>query len=123
MSSYGALIAEQHANDLNEFRKYISSRGKLTKHAVVRAQQRGIPHEVIDLILNYADEDKDVGSGCYSVWLSRPRLADRALRSQLGSSLDRAAGIILVIAGDTGEVVTTLHDDGGKRGRRYRRSH
>ena len=32
MSSYGALFAEQDANDLNEFQKYTSSLGKLTNH-------------------------------------------------------------------------------------------
>jgi hypothetical protein len=113
-------IGFEYCND-SKLQAKINSETKFTKHATIRIQQRGVSYEVIGVILDYADLDNDIGSGCYSIWISKRRLRDRALRSKLGSALDRAAGITLVISGDSGEVVTVMHDHGGKRGRRYRR--
>lgn len=93
----------------------------LSQHASVRAKQRGVPHVLIEALLVHADIDLPVGSGCTAFRLSRRRLQDRELRRQLGSTLDRLAGLALVCADETGEVVTVLHDHGGAEGRRYRR--
>lgn len=96
---------------------------ELSQHAAVRAQQRGVPHAVIDLVLDHADVSIPVGSGCSALRLSKRRLAGRDLRRELRSALDRAAGITLIMSDDTGEIVTVLHDHGGREGRRYRRVH
>lgn len=123
------MSSQQKIRSTNNKQEYNTSKNqakapfdtKLSKHAAIRSQQRGVSYEIISVILDHADSDNNVGSGCYSIWLSKCRLRDRALRSKLGSALDRAAGITLVISGDSGEVVTVMHDHGGKRGRRYRR--
>lgn len=96
---------------------------ELSQHAWLRAQQRGVPHAVIDMVLDHADVCVSVGSGCTALRLSKRRLSDQDLRQDLQSDLDRAARITVVLSDDTGEVVTVMHDHGGREGRRYRRSH
>ena len=96
---------------------------ELSQHASIRAQQRGVPHTVIDLVLDHADVSVPVGSGCTALRLSKRRLSDRDLRRDLSSDLDRAARVTLILSDDTGEIVTVLHDHGGRGGRRYRRAH
>jgi hypothetical protein len=95
----------------------------LTGHAEARANQRGVPLDVIEAILDHADMDVPVGGGCTALRLSKRRLKDATLRKRLGSQLDRLAGIAVICADDTGDVVTVLHDRGGAEGRRYRRLH
>ena len=94
----------------------------LTRHAVVRASQRGVPHGLIDALITHADMEVPVGGGCTALSLTRRRLGDRGLRASLGADLDRLAGLSAVLADDTGEVITVLHDHGGRRSRRYQRS-
>jgi hypothetical protein len=93
----------------------------LTRHASVRAQQRGVPHRVINALATWADVEIPVGGGCVALSLSRRQMSDRGLRASLGAELDRLAGVALV-ADETGAVVTVLHDCGGAGGRRYRRA-
>ena len=95
------MSSQQKIRSTNNKQEYNTSKNqanapfdtKLSKHAAIRSQQRGVSYEIISVILDHADSDNNVGSGCYSIWLSKRRLRDRALRSKLGSALDRAAGI------------------------------
>lgn len=95
----------------------------LTRHASLRANQRGVTHDMLDALIAYADFEASVGSGCSVLRVSRERLKDRDLRASLGASADRLAGLAVILADDTGEIVTVLHDRGNADGRRYRRSH
>ena len=95
----------------------------LTQHAALRAQQRGVPHAVIAMILDHADVSTPVGSGCSALRLSKERLHDRALRAAFRSGLDRAANVTLLVDDSTSDIVTVLHDRGGREARRYRRAH
>lgn len=36
----------------------------LSNHAAVRTQQRGVPHQLIDALMSYADFEAPVGGGC-----------------------------------------------------------
>jgi hypothetical protein len=95
----------------------------MTRHASIRANQRGVTHDMLDALIAYADFEASVGGGCTVLRLSRDRLEDRDLRASLGSSADRLASLAVVLADDTGQIVTVLHDHGSAEGRRYRRAH
>jgi hypothetical protein len=95
----------------------------LSRHATVRANQRGVTHEMLDALIAYADFEAPVGSGCTVLRFSRERLMDRDLRASLGTTIDRLQSLAVILADDTGEVVTVLHDHGRAEGRRYRRAH
>ncbi len=96
---------------------------ELSCHAINRAQQRGVPHATIELILDHADIVIPVGAGCSALRVSRRQILDQSLRGELRGCVDRLAHIAVVRSDHTGEIVTVLHDRGGRRGRRYRRPH
>ncbi len=83
----------------------------LTRHATLRAQQRGVTHAMLDALIHNADVEAPVGGGCTVLRLSRERLMDRALRVSLGPMADRLETLAVVLA----------DDHGGREGRRYRR--
>ena len=94
----------------------------LSKHAIARAKQRGVTHQMIkDLIAN-ADVEEPVGRGCTVLRLSRRRLQDQSVRAALGARADQLQSVALIWSED-GEVVTVLHDHGSRAGRRYRPVH
>lgn len=95
----------------------------LSRHAMVRANQRGVTHDVLDALISHADFEAPCGGGCTVLRLTRDRLLDRDLRASLGPNFDRLKDLAVVVADDTGEVVTVLHDHGRADGRRYRRAH
>jgi hypothetical protein len=95
----------------------------LTRHATLRAKQRGVPHHLLDALLVYGDLDAPVGDGCSVVRLSRERLRDRDLRGRLGAAMDRLKSLAVIVADETGEIVTVMHDHGRTDGRRYRPRH
>ena len=93
---------------------------KLSIHATMRAQQRGIQRDAIEVVICYADVILYAGAGCQSLCLSR-RAVVSLLRDGVPASLiDRAAHVILMVVEDTEEIVTVMHDR-GDRARRYRR--
>jgi len=94
----------------------------LTRHAAVRANQRGVNRATVDAVIAWADVELPARDGCTVLRFSRERLADRDLRATLGPLADRVCSLALVVAGDTGRVVTVLHDHGRPQGRHYRRA-
>jgi hypothetical protein len=93
----------------------------LTRHASVRANQRGVTNSMLETLIAHADIEAAVGGGCTVLRLSRQSLRDGELRVSLGPSLDRLGSLAVILANDTGEVVTVMRDHGGRNGRRYRR--
>ena len=67
--------------------------------------------------LAHHDLDRDVGGGCRVLRMSRARAetVTKALGAQVASRLSRLA---VIVADDTGQIVTAFHDTG--RTRRYR---
>jgi hypothetical protein len=53
-----------------------STRAHFTKHATVRAQQRGIRGAEVNLVFRFADLEVPVGSKCYRWSISSRELAD-----------------------------------------------
>lgn len=94
----------------------------MTRHASVRARQRGIDGDRLEMFLALADVDVPVGDGCVALSISRRLKRDRDIRAAFGPMLDRVADIALVM-GEDGTVVTVMHDRGHGAARRYRRGH
>lgn len=94
---------------------------QMTTHAVTRASQRGVPHDLIADLLAHADLETSVGGGCVALSVSRRRLADRDLRRTAGRNIDRLRNLTVVCDADDGSIVTILHQEGA-RGRRYHRA-
>ena len=94
---------------------------QLTNHASVRANQRGVPHGLIEQLLAHADIETRVGSGCVALSVSRQRLADRDVRRSVGPDLDRLRNLAVVCDTLDGSIVTLLHQH-GSRARRYHRA-
>ncbi|MCC6920724.1 MAG: hypothetical protein IT548_16120 [Alphaproteobacteria bacterium] len=94
----------------------------MSRHAMVRARQRGIGEERLEAFLALADLDAPVGGGCIALRISRRLKRDRRIREAFGPMLDLIADLALVMAGD-GSIVTVMHDHGQASGRRYRRTH
>jgi hypothetical protein len=78
---------------------------------------------MLDALITYADFEAPVGSGCTVLRFSHQRLMDGDLRAVLGATVDRLRSLAVVLADDTGDVVTVLHDHGRSKGRRYRRAY
>lgn len=93
----------------------------LTQHAEIRSQQRGVPQHLIHAVITHADFEAYVGKGCVALSISRQRLSDPEMAATLGAARDRLKDLCLVVANDTGEVVTVLKAMPGGRGRVYRR--
>ena len=77
---------------------------------------------LLDALIAFADFEAPVGGSCSVLKLSRERLDDRELRATLGHLADRLRSPAVVVADDSGSIVTVLHDHGLSRGRRYRRA-
>lgn len=92
----------------------------LSNHAKIRANQRGIYHEMMDALLRHGDHEVSVGDGCYALQLSKRQLRDPKLKARIGSCFDRLAGLVLICCSGTGEIVTVMRDC-GSAARRYRR--
>jgi len=95
----------------------------LSRHAAVRANQRGVTNAMLNALISYADYEAAAGDGCTVLRLSRDVLADRDVRRTLGAMADRLKNLAVVWSSATGEVITVLHDHGKAAGRRYRPSH
>lgn len=94
---------------------------QLTSHAAVRANQRGVPHGLIEQLLAHADTETRVGGGCVALSVSRRRLSDRDVRRSVGPDLDRLRNLAVVCNASDGSIVTLLHEH-GSRARRYHRA-
>lgn len=92
----------------------------LSIHATKRARQRGIKNAAVSLLLDYADRETPIGSGCTSLTLSR-RHAVRLRKQGIESALVDQATEIALVLGRSGRVVTMMHLF-GRQAKRYRRS-
>ena len=87
---------------------------RLSTHARTRCQQRAVKPEFLALVLDNADIEVPVGSNCTLLRVHRRT----ARRLNAGDRLHRYG---VVVNGCTGEVVTVLPIERGRRGARYRR--
>jgi hypothetical protein len=92
---------------------------KLSCHARLRAQTRGIPQHIIDAILVHADRRCFVGQGRRALMVSRRRL-DGLAGVIPAADRERMKGVMLITSRFGTAIITVLHAH-GRRGRRYRR--
>lgn len=79
-----------------------------THHAQIRAQQRGIPPIVIDLLLRFGAQEKS-GDGTQKYFFDKA--ARRNMRSYVGllaSSIERHLNVYVVV-GTSNEIITIAH--------------
>jgi hypothetical protein len=95
----------------------------LSNHASIRANQRGITHQMIEDLVAHADVEAPVGGGCTVLRVSRERLRDRSFKAQVVTRPEKLGALALVWSEEAAEVVTLLIDHGGSKGRRYRARH
>lgn len=94
------------------------SRVLFSRHATVRAQQRGITPTQVDVVLRYADMETRRGDGCAAVWISKTELRRLGPSTPEGVPTDRLRGVI-VLQGRDQTCVTVFRN---RRSKMYRRS-
>ena len=92
----------------------------LSAHAQKRAQQRGIRSTVVDFVLRHADVELEAGNNCRSVRISRSKLKKLRGAGASAVEVERATSVIVIVSGDSNDVITVMHDC-NSRSRRYRR--
>ena len=92
---------------------------ELTRHAEVRANQRGITKRRLESLLSIADIDVAVGRHLHARRASRSAIAEAIQEGLSPSDAERLSRIALIQA-DDGAIVTVapVH---GRKGRHYRR--
>jgi hypothetical protein len=93
------------------------SGSRCSKHAMLRARQRGISQRQIDAVEKYADVEQQRGGGRVSVYISKEGLERLGPRTPEGVSTDRLKGLTLLQAADLTCVTVARH----RRARFYRR--
>ena len=89
---------------------------RLSEHAKLRSQQRGIADTLIEQILEHADIEKQIGSNCTLI-----RVSSRAAESI--QALDKLSKVALIWSDTNAQLVTVLPLGRGASGRRYRSKH
>jgi hypothetical protein len=71
-----------------------------TRHATIRAQQRGVSATQIEAVVRYADMEARRGDGCASIWISKKTLRRLGPSTPEGVSTDRLQGVTVLQGGD-----------------------
>lgn len=88
----------------------------LSQHAQLRAQQRGVTARMIEMILDHADVEKNVGDDCILIRVSK-RQADAIHGS------DKLSKFVLIWSDTHSQIVTIIPLHETAAGRRYRSKH
>ena len=81
----------------------------LSKHAIARSQQRGVPLEIIDLIAKYGTPKHRPGNAL-GYEISRKH-ANRLIQSlkRIIHRLERSADVVIIVSGDSPEEIITVY--------------
>ncbi|MFQ5783228.1 MAG: hypothetical protein ACE5H8_00205 [Alphaproteobacteria bacterium] len=102
--------------------EYFNAHSHMTRHALRRLQQRGIPSEAVQLIDEHGDIELNAGRGCISMQISRRKTASLMADGYAPGLVERAANLVVIRCEETGHIVTVLHVH-GQRARRRRPRH
>lgn len=91
----------------------------MSKHAMVRAQQRGIRRSVVDHILTLGDRKTRVAGGLWAVSMSDDRATELRRVGVPAQELERVRGINVIVNLERSMVVTVEHAIANSR--RYHR--
>lgn len=86
---------------------------RLTKHAQMRMQQRGVKDLRMEILRNLADLELPVGRGLHAMRLSQRALSEARAQGLSAQEADRLQRMVLVESAD-GALVTVAHLHGGK---------
>jgi Domain of unknown function (DUF4258) len=89
-----------------------------SKHALIRARQRGISLDQIDAVARYGDVVHARGGGCIAICVSKEALRGLGPRTPEGVVTDRLCGVTLLQGSDS-SCVTVFRN---QNSRTYRRS-
>ena len=89
----------------------------LSRHATVRAQQRGISSAQLSAVATHGDMETHRGGDCYAIWISKEALRRLGPMTPEGVSTDRLKGLT-ILRGEDGILVTTFRN---ARDKVYRR--
>ena len=92
-----------------EERKSMDTPLRISRHAEIRSQQRGIRAEVARLIFLHHDSVRHVGGGCRSIFISRRHATKLRAAGEKVSLIEAAIGVILVLGQGDDCVVTAMH--------------
>ena len=82
---------------------------KLSKHAAVRQQQRGIPLIVVDLLLDWGRAEPAKGVACTRYFFDKDaRRGIKAHYGQMASQVSRYLNCYALVSGE-GTVITVAH--------------
>lgn len=82
---------------------------KLSNHAKVRSQQRGIPNKLIKMVIIHGKPER--GPGGANIYMLTKKIKNEIITrmKQNIQVLEKSANIKVVVSGD-GEVITAYHD-------------
>jgi hypothetical protein len=89
-----------------------------SRHATIRAQQRGITPTQIDAVVRYADMEACRGTGCASIWISKKELRRLGPATPEGVPTDKLLGVIVLESSDQA-CITVFRN---RKTRMYRRN-
>jgi hypothetical protein len=81
---------------------------RASRHAMLRLQQRAIRRETLEFVLSEADQERHVGGGCRSYWISRRELNRLRCAGRDRALLERSAKVVVVMNPVDGVVVTAM---------------
>ncbi|MEO7031477.1 MAG: hypothetical protein ABI351_13135 [Herbaspirillum sp.] len=82
---------------------------KMSKHAIVRQQQRAIPPIVVDLLLNWGCAEHARGEDCIRYFFDKnARRGIKAHYGQMASQMSRYLDCYAIVSGE-GMVITVAH--------------
>lgn len=92
----------------------------MSRHALQRSQQRGVPLQMIAAVLERHDLDFEIGDDCRVLRVSRSAAAAIPTSRTSRQITEKLAELAIIWSDRTNQVVTVLHDDGQRSARRYR---
>jgi hypothetical protein len=93
----------------------------LSNHAVHRAEERSIRHEIIAFIIRHAETSLFVGDNRFSVRIRDEEHKQLKSEGVPPTFLEKCKNIVLVISSKEPTVITVLRDNGAKRSRCHRK--
>jgi hypothetical protein len=93
---------------------------EFTDHAKCRAQQRGITFDTLYFVIEHSDIWLHAGEGCRSARISHKQTGELYLEGFPASVIERTRNVVVIVDPNSRSIVTVLHDNGSKSGRKYR---
>jgi hypothetical protein len=75
-----------------------------SRHAMVRARQRGVLPAQVSALLAHGDMEVRRGGRCYAIWISKRALRQLGPMTPEGIPTDRLRGLTIVQSDDEGSV-------------------